>query len=84
MTTKIKAKLVRTSDFEAVILTDDPLPLSEIHQVKKKDESLLLLSEDEIFEVDGDLTGLESVYLWSSGQNGEVALEEPKPLEWAA
>lgn len=84
MTIKINAKLVRASEFEAVILTDEPLPLSEIHQIQKRNQSLLLISDEGMFEVNGELTGLESVYLWSSGQNGKIALDEPKPLEWAA
>lgn len=84
MTIKIKAKLVRTSDFEAVILTDEPLPLSEIHRIRKHDGSLFLLTEDQSFEVEGTLTGLESVFVWSTDQQGKCSMEVPKALEWAA
>lgn len=82
MTIKIKAKVVKTSNLEAVILTDEKLPVSDIGHIENGDGVLALVSEFGRFEVDGSLTGLEHVFLWSSNQVGEVQLEEPKELAW--
>lgn len=85
MTLKINAKIVKTSSLEAIILTDDEIPLSDVIYIEQKGPdatTLLLIAEDKRFEVSGVLTGLESVFLWSSNQNGSVMMEEPKSLQW--
>lgn len=83
MSKKIEARLVKTSNFEAVVLTDDELPLSEVEKIQKKDSGLVLIAGDERFEFAGSLTGLETVYLWTSSQSGKSRLEEPKAVQWA-
>lgn len=84
MTINIDARLIKSSNFEAVILTSENIPMATVEHIKKKGDSLVLVSEDAEFEMKGSLTGLETVYFLSASQAGNVREVAPKRLQWAS
>lgn len=78
----VKAKIIKTSNFEAIILTDEDLPFSRISKIKKTSSGAVLFTEDEFYIIKSNLTGLETVMLWCSSATSENADATPKYLEW--